>query len=377
MNRKLSVHHTSFAPTLATCYQTRRSFLGCCGTAIGVTLTNTASCNSSSRSSHLVRFGNTDLYVSRYCQGTAFRQHPRNDNPEARAILHRCLDVGINFFDSAEAYGWGGSETVLGRVIRGRRDEVVICTKTYPSHPPVRDKNLDKFKPGPRIIFSRDVLFKKVEGSLNRLETDYIDLYLFHEWDDVTPLEQLAEWMDALVRSGKIRYWGVSNFTAQQVEQFCGIAHSAPDQSPIVGTEDYFHIAVGERYDPHLLRAIRANGLGLMAFSPQNEGKLSPGHEKELGKAKTLVVRALDQVARNLGTTRPQVCIAWVLAHPEVTSVLGGAESPEHVEENFGGTRLKLPPDAMATLNEASEKYRQHRLQRIKQVQTEAAQATG
>ena len=356
--------------------RTRRNFLKYCSTAIGGTLTASVSTAATTRSNRLVRFGKTDLYVTRYCQGTAFRQVPRDDRPEGRAILHRCLDVGINFFDSAEAYGRGGSETVLGRAIRGRRDEVVLCTKAAPSSATIQDPDPNKFKLGGPITFSEEILFNKLEGSLKRLGTDYVDLYLFHDWDGTTPAEQLAEWMDKLVQSGKTRYWGVSNFSAQQVTRFCEIADTQSGQSSIAGTEDYFHIAVGERQDPDLFKVIRRNNLGMLAFSPQNEGQLSPGREDKLGKAKTPVVRALDKVARELGATRPQVCIAWVLAHPEVTSVLGGAESPEHVEENFGGTQLELPPEALATLNAVSKTYLQHRLQRIQQVQAEGAQTS-
>lgn len=373
MNTKNRVQQISAPETEVSTLHTRRRFLGSCGSAVGVTLTvaalPTASVSATSGSPPLVRFGSTDLYVTRYCQGTAFRQVPRTDNPQARAILHRCLDVGINFFDSAEAYGWGGSETVLGKVIQGRRDKVVICTKASPSNAPQRDPDTNKFKLGEQTTFTRDRLFGKLEQSLKRLGTDYVDLYLLHDWDRATPPEQLAEWMDALVQSGKTRYWGASNFSAEQYARFCELAQTQGGKTPLVGTEDYFHIAVGERYDPNLFKVIRENGLGLLAFSPQNEGQLSPGREESVGKAKIQVVRALDKVARDLGVTRPQVCIAWVLAHPEVTTTLGGAESPEHVEENFAGTRLELPAESLAILNQASKKYLQHRLLRIQQEQ--------
>lgn len=349
---------------------TRRRVLGNLGFAVSASLIGVHSSSPSSLlanadTDRLVRFGDTDLYVTRYCQGTAFREIPRTDNPQARSILHRCLDVGINFFDSAEAYGWGGSETVLGKAIRGHRDEVILCTKASPNNPPQRDPNPNKFKVGDGLSFSQKALFRKVEGSLRRLGTDYLDLYLLHDWDNKTPPEQLATWMGTLVQSGKIRYWGISNFTTQQVNEFCD---QRQKQFPMSGTEDYFHIASGERPDADFLNVIHKNGLGLLAFSPQNEGQLSPGREDKLGKAKQAVVRVLDQVARNIGATRPQVCIAWVLAHQAVTTVLGGAESPEHVTENFGGTQIELPPEAISLLDAASEKYRQHRLLRIQQV---------
>ena len=358
----------------------RRRFIKACGglaagTLVGNQLASSANAAPAGAKgrSDLVRFGPTDLYVTRYCQGTAFRQVQRSDNPAARRILHKCLDVGINFFDSAEAYGWDGSEIVLGKAIAGRRDQVVICTKAAPSLKPQRDPDTNQFKLGGKCTLTREMVIRKAEGSLKRLDTDYIDLFMYHSPDDVTPVEELAASMDALVKAGKIRYWGASNFPAQQIDQFCDVGRANHQQAPIAGTEDYFHIAVGERYDPNLFKVIRENGLGMLAFSPQNEGQLSPGRDSKLGKAKTQVVRALDKVTHDVGATRPQVCIAWVLSHPEVTSVLGGAESPAHVEENFGGTRLKLPPEALATLNAASEKYLQHRMRRLKEEKAKGA----
>jgi len=186
-------------------HASRRKFLQTCSAVAGSALVASRTAFGDDKPkqdqpSHLVRFGHTDLYVTRYCQGTAFRQVSRSDNPEARAILHRCLDVGINFFDSAEAYGWGGSEMVLGRVIRPRRDKLIICTKAAPSLKPERDPDTNEFKLGKQVAFRKQVLQRKLEGSLKRLGTDYVDLYLYHQPDKFgTPMGQLAEWMDALV----------------------------------------------------------------------------------------------------------------------------------------------------------------------------------
>lgn len=351
----------------------RRSFLTTCTTfAVGAMLggrfvRSTESVSAATRANDLVRFGQTELFVTRYCQGTAFREVERSDNPAAQAILHKCLDVGINFFDSSEAYGWDGAEIVLGKVLTDRRDQVVICTKATPSWKPEFDAGTNQFKLGEACTFTRETMVRKVEGSLKRLGTDYIDLYLFHSPDETTPMEEQAAAMDDLVRAGKIRYWGCSNYTPTQIAAFAGAGRKNSGSSAIAGTEDYFHIAIGERLDADLLPTIAENQLGLLAFSPQNEGQLSPGRRSNLGKAKTPVVRALDKVAAEIGATRPQVCIAWVLSHPEVTSVLGGAESPGHVVDNFGGVGLELPAEALTTLNAASEKYREHRLQRVKE----------
>ena len=357
----------------------RRGFMSVCAATTGAAFAGELTAGAATREkqpSDLVQFGTTDLYVSRYCQGTAFRRENRSDNPAARKILHKCIDVGINFFDSAEAYGWGGSEEVLGRVIAGRRDKIIVCTKAAPSGPPKDDPNFNKFKLGEeKVVFTRETLFHKAEESLKRLGTDYLDLYMLHSPDDVTPPEEIIDSMDALVRAGKIRYWGVSNFKPDQVEKFYELSVADEDKQQIAGIEDGYSIVMRERLDPDMFRLLSRTKMGLMAFSPQHGGRISPGrsHEEELkvvGKTMMPVVRALDRVARDLGATRSQVCIAWALSHPEVTSVLGGAESPEHVVDNLGGTRLQLPPESLATLNAASDRYKGYRDNKLKENST-------
>ena len=362
--------------------QGRRTFLRSCGAAVGAgclgdltkLIAAPAVTTTSGEPTQRVRFGPSDLYVTRYCQGTAFRspEVSRSDNPEARAILRKCLEIGINFFDTADSYGWGGSEEVLGRVVAesGRRDQVVICTKVHPGLPPKDHPNFSHFDFGDENVhFTRKMLISRLHKSLERLQTDYVDLYLLHNPDHVTPLGEIVELMDALVRSGKIRYWGVSNHSASQVEQLHGICRAKPDHAPIVGTEDFYCITIGERFDPELFRGIRRAELGLMAYSPQEAGVLAPGREEKAGKTRMPVLRTLDKVGREIGATRPQVCIAWSLANPAVTSVLGGAESPEHVVENFAGTQIHLPADALALLNQASAEYTKRRLQRVDEAQ--------
>lgn len=310
--------------------------------------------------SSLVRFGNTDLRVSRLCQGTAFRQLRRaDDDPLAQQVLARALEVGINFFDSANAYGMGGSEKALGRAIAGRRDQVVICTKVSPSYLPEQEGS--EAKPA---RFTREFLFEQAEGSLQRLGTDYIDMYMLHKPDDVTPAEACAEAMDALVQAGKIRYWGVSNHSAEQVRACVEWRNGAP----IAGIEDYYNIASsfpdktgGSRMramEEQMFPLLREAGLGLMAFSPLDTGKLAPERPVKPGTPLAELVDTLDRVAREMNVGRPAVCVAWVLTHPEVSSVLAGAESPDHVEENLAGTELVLPDDAVALLNAAQDTYR-------------------
>lgn len=310
-----------------------------------------------------VRFGNTDLHVSRLCQGTAFRSFPRiRDEPRGQQVLRHCLEQGINFFDSAVAYGWGGSEAALGKAIRGHRERVVICTKVAPFHPPTHEG--DDLPPA---RFTRDFLFQQAENSLRRLGTDYLDLYLLHQPDADTPAEEIVGAMDALVQSGKIRYWGASNHSAAQVREFVALS-TRSGQAPFAGLEEYFTIA-GEslsdtgqhrvqQLERELFPVVRSAGLGLLAYSPLDAGHLAPGHPIEPSSPLARLVQVLDEVASGLRVSRAAVCVAWVLTHPAVTSVLGGAESPAHVDEHLAGTRLALPADALAALNAASVVYR-------------------
>ncbi len=310
-----------------------------------------------------MRFGSTDLSVSRLCQGTAFRNLPRTrDEPRGQQVLRHCLEQGVNFFDSAVAYGWGDSEVALGRAIRGHRDRVVVCTKVVPSHAPVHEG--DALRPA---RFTRDFLLQQAESSLRRLDTDYLDLYLLHQPDPDTPAAEIVGAMDALAQSGKIRYWGASNHSAAQVREFVALS-TRSGRAHIAGLEEYYTIAgatlsdTGEHRVQQLEREMfpvaRAAGLGLLAYSPLDAGYLAPGCIVEPDSPLARLVQVLDEVASGLRVSRAAVCVAWVLTHPEVTSVLAGAESPAHVDENLAGTRLALPADALAALNAASAVYR-------------------
>ena len=320
--------------------------------------------------SHLVRFGQTDLYVSRLCQGTAFRNMPRAaDNPMGLQVLQHCIDVGVNFFDSSNAYGWGGAEETLGKAIVGRRDQVVICTKVAASYAPEKEDS-----PGKPARFTRDFLFQQAEGSLNRLQTDYIDLYLLHQPDKVTPASEIVDSMDALVQSGKIRHWGVSNHSVAQVSAYVELGRNT-GKAPIAGIEDYYNIA-GEsltdagdsrvqQLEQEMFPVLRESGLGLLAFSPLDTGYLVPGRNIDPDTPLATLIDVLDRVAQDLRVSRATICVAWVLIHPEVTSVLAGTETPEHVEDNFAGAEIVLPDEAIEILNAASAVYREQQAQNL------------
>ena len=364
--------------------QDRREFLKTFGMAAGAALasqlagcqqTRLSSESASNRPSHLVRFGNTDLWVSRLCQGTAFRTHLSREGGDGRAheLIRHCIDIGINFFDSAEGYGSGGSEIALGRGIAGRRDQVIIATKASASN-----------ASGEPIAFTKEILMSKAEGSLKRLGTDYIDLYLLHNPDERTPskddddpppdtptrahMEEIAESMGSLVRSGKIRYWGVSNHLPRQIDELIEMGWR-PGTAPIAGLEDSYCIAAadpdwfGWKYTTRdfmmddLFPVMRKGNLGLMAYGPLGGGSLVPGREPKEGSPLSELIAVIDEVANELSVSRPQVCVAWVASYPEVTSVLTGAEKPEHVEDNLRGTQLALPSEVRQRLDTASSAY--------------------
>jgi aryl-alcohol dehydrogenase-like predicted oxidoreductase len=209
----------------------------------------------------LVRFGTTDLRVTRYCQGTAFRRLDRSaGDPRGQTVLRHCLDLGVNFFDSSNAYGWGGAEEALGKAIAGHRQEVVICTKVSPSAPPGPDGVSE------RLRFTRAFLLDQIEAGLRRLATDYVDLYLLHNPDGATPPQEIVAFMAEVVRSGKARYWGASNHSAAQVCEFVELSRGSA-MAPFSGNELYYNIGARDLEDA-VFPLLRRTGLGLLAFSP-------------------------------------------------------------------------------------------------------------
>ena len=315
----------------------------------------------------LVQFGATDLRVSRICQGTAFRNMPREaGNIAGQKVLEHCIEAGVNFFDSSNAYGWGGSEELLGKAMAGKRDHVVVCTKVAVSYGP-EDESL----PREPARFTREFLFHQVEASLSRLGTEYTDLYLLHQPDGVTPAEEIADSMEALIAAGKVRYWGVSNHCAEQLSKYISLS-KAIGASHFAGVEEYYNIA-GEsldeggqsrtrRMEREIFPLLREARLGLVSFSPHDMGYLVPGKAAEPGTPLEALLRVIDLVAGEFGVPRSRVCVAWVLAHPEITSALGAAESPEHVDDNVAGGQLELPSEVMDTLNDASIAFSDQRI---------------
>ena len=316
-----------------------------------------------------VRLGNTGMHVSRICLGcmsygksaSAMLQWPWTLTEEAsRPFIKTALERGITFFDTANVYSGGASETVLGRAIRdfGRRDEVVIATKVNgPMRPDANGKGL-----------SRKSILTEVDDSLRRLGTDYIDLYIIHRYDKDTPLEETLETLNDIVRAGKARYIGASSMYAWQFMKAISIQR-ANHWATFVSMQDYYNLLYREE-EREMLRLCLSEGIGVTPWSPLDRGRLTrPWSDtpvtdrarndafakrifaKSVALDKPVVDRVME-VARDHGVPPSQIALAWLLRKPVITSPIIGATKPQHLEDAIGSLSVTLSDDEVARLEE-------------------------
>lgn len=281
------------------------------------------------------------------------------DEKQSTEMIARALDAGINFFDTADGYGDGESETILGKVLGSRRRDVVIATKVgFPSGPGPNDRGL-----------SRHHIHSAVDASLRRLATDYIDLYQCHKRDLLTPLDETMGALDDLVRVGKVCYLGVSNFPAWEIMKANGIAatnHWARFES----LQAYYNLAARD-IEREIVPLLRDQQVGLMVWSPlaggvltgkySREGKPPAGARRESFDVGPVdynrvnrVLDAVREIAAAKGATIPQVALAWLLAQQVVTSVIIGAKRINQLEDNLGAVNVELIREDLVRLDEAS-----------------------
>jgi len=294
-------------------------------------------------------------------KGPLFGAWGTTDAGEARRLLDICLEAGLNLFDTADVYSDGASEEVLGEAIRGRRDKVLISTKTAL---PVGEGPNDAGASRPRLV-------KATEDALRRLGTDYIDLLQLHAFDAGTPVEEVLATLDALVRAGKVRYVGVSNFAGWQLMKSLAVAerHGWPRY---VAHQVYYSL-VGRDYEWDLMPLAQDQGVGALVWSPLGWGRLTgkirrgapapagsrlnetadfgpPVPEERLYR----VVDALDEIAAETGRTVPQIALNWLIARPTVASVIIGARNEAQLRDNLGALGWHLTAEQMAKLDAAS-----------------------
>jgi aryl-alcohol dehydrogenase-like predicted oxidoreductase len=281
----------------------------------------------------------------------------------ASRLVGICLDAGLNMFDSADVYSKGLAEEILGQAIKGRRDQVILSTK-----------GSFRMGPGPNDIgSSRHYLTRAVDASLRRLGTDYIDLYQLHGFDAQTPVEEVLQTLDDLVRAGKIRYIGCSNFSGWHLMKSLAVSEKY-GLARYVAHQAYYSL-VGRDYEWELMPLALDQGVSAVVWSPLGWGRLtgkirrgqplptvsrlqselaaSLGPQVE-GEYLYNVVDALDAIARDTGRSVPQLALNWLLRRPSVANVIIGARDEAQLRDNLGAIEFALTAEQLAALDKAS-----------------------
>jgi 1-deoxyxylulose-5-phosphate synthase len=311
-----------------------------------------------------VNLGQTGLKVSRLCLGTMTYGSKRwrewvLEEEESRPFIRRALELGINFFDTADVYSLGASEEVLGRALRdfgGARENVVVATKVFS---PMGDG------PNQRGL-SRKHILQAIDDSLRRLGMDYVDLYQIHRFDPETPVEETLQALDDVVRMGKARYLGASSMFAWQ---FARMLYKADEMGlrRFVSMQNHYNVIYREE-EREMLPLCRAEGIGAIPWSPLARGFVAgnrrPGDHGDTSRARTdsyahgmyyqpsdfAVVERIGEVARARGVTNAQVALAWILGRPGVTAPIVGASRMAHLEELVIAAGMTLEPAEAAAL---------------------------
>ncbi|KRG68166.1 aldo/keto reductase [Pseudoxanthomonas dokdonensis] len=294
-------------------------------------------------------------------KGPLFSAWGDTDAVQARRMIDLALEAGVNFFDTADVYSDGESESILGQAIRGRRDQVILSSKT----------GLRLGDGANDAGSSRLRLLKAIDASLRRLGTDYLDLLQLHAFDAMTPIEETLSTLDDLVRAGKVRYLGVSNFSGWQLMKSLDVsAHHG--WSRYVANQTYYSL-IGRDYEWELMPLGIDQGVGAVVWSPLGWGRLTgklrrgqplpatsrlhdtagfapPVSDEHLFN----VLDVLEQIAGETGRQIAQIAINWLLQRPTVSTVLIGARNEQQLQQNLGAAGWRLSADQMARLDAAS-----------------------
>lgn len=309
-------------------------------------------------------FGRSGVRVSRLCMGT-MTFGGQADEAQSRRMVDMCLDAGINFFDTANIYNDGESERILGRILKGRRDELVVASKVrYPTGDGPNDEGL-----------SRVHIRRAIDATLTRLQMDHLDLYQAHQPDYETPIDVTLDAMDELVREGRVRCVGVSNFAAWQV---CEAMHTAERRSVAapVSVQPMYNMLMRE-IETELLPMCRAYNLATMAYNPLAGGLLTGKHERGTPTPGTRfglldsyrdrywherffdVVDDLKDTASGAGVSMVELSLRWLLGREDLTCIILGASKPEQLEQNLAACEKgPLPADVREACDGAWQRLR-------------------
>lgn len=315
------------------------------------------------------QLGNSGLRVPVLSLGTAtfggtnafFKAWGETDVKEASRLIDISIDNGLNFFDTANVYSQGDSEKILGAALEGRRDKAIIATKaTFATGADVNDYGASRFH-----------ILKEVDASLTKLKTDYIDLYIMHAFDPTTPIEETLSTLDQLVRSGKIRYIGASNFTAWQLMKSLSISEKLGFEKYVI--HQAYYSLVGRDFEAELMPFAQDQQIGTMVWSPLGwgrlTGKIRRGQPLQGGRIKSggaaggpeiddeflyNVVDVITDIANENGKTVSQVSLNWLLQRPTVSNIVIGARNEEQLLENLGAVDWKLSAEQIARLDQVT-----------------------
>ncbi len=311
------------------------------------------------------KLGKTGLQVSRICLGCMSYGIPERgahpwslDEGQSRPFIQRALELGINFFDTANVYSDGTSEEITGRALKdfAKRDDVVIATKVHGRmHPDVNGAGL-----------SRKAIFREINASLTRLGTDYVDLYQIHRWDHGTPIEETLEALHDVVKSGKARYIGASSMYSWQFAQALYLA-DLHGWTRFVSMQDHYNLLYREE-EREMLGLCADQGIGVIPWSPLARGKLTRPWDESTARTETdqfgktlykatedadqKVVEAVAALADARGVPRAQIALAWMLHKSVITAPIIGATKPHHLEDAVQALSVTLSPEEMASLEE-------------------------
>ncbi len=305
------------------------------------------------------RLGNSGLKVSELSLGgwTTFGNLVK-DQQVTREIIIKAYENGVNFFDIADIYAHGESERMMGKVLAEfPRHTLVISSKVFwPMSDDVNDRGL-----------SRKHIMESIDKSLKRIGTDYLDMYFCHRWDEETPVEETVRAMDDLIHQGKVLYWGTSEWSADQIQQAVDVARQYNLYPPQVEQPQY-NLLVRRRFEQEIMPKAQQLGMGLVTWSPLASGLLTGKYDNAVPEDSRLAqidwlresvlkeerlekVRRFKPLADELGVSRSELAIAWVLRQPAVSSVITGATRVEQLESNLRAANLKLDDEILARLD--------------------------
>jgi len=319
------------------------------------------------------KLGNTGIDVSRICLGCmGFGDATKGthtwvlNEEESRPIIRKALELGINFFDTANVYAAGTSEAIVGPALRdfAKRDEIVLATKVH-----------GKMHDGPNGAgLSRKAILSEIDKSLQRLQTDYVDLYQIHRWDYGTPIEETMEAMHDVVKAGKARYIGASAMWAWQFQKALHVAEKN-GWTRFVSMQDHLNLIYREE-EREMLPLCREERIGVIPYSPLASGRLTRDWSSETtlrsesdtiakskydGSAETdqRVVERVAETAEKLGVPRVHIALAWLLQKSPVVAPIVGATKIQHLVDAVGALSVKLTAEEVAYLEEP---YVPHRI---------------